>query len=331
MRTILCMGEALIDFLPDAGGAGGLFRRHAGGAPANVAVAIGRLGGRAAFLGMLAEDAFGEFLLAELRAAGVGTDCVQRTADAPTALAFVNLDARGERSFSFYRDRAADLLFRADAVAQPVFDGAAILHACSNSLVEADIAEATFACMRRARAAGAMVGFDMNLRPALWAPGVDPLPRLRQALALADIVKLSAEEFSFAAGPAGGPDALIEQLWQGATRWLVVTDGDRRFRWCTRDDAGELDPFVVHAVDTTAAGDAFTGGLLFALARRGIDAAALPVLAADRDAFTSVLRFAAACGALAVTRPGAFAAMPTLAEVEHLLATGTLRARGDRS
>ena len=255
MRPVLCMGEALIDFQPAvAGDADGLFRRYAGGAPANVAVAVARLGGRAEFLGMLGEDAFGDFLLEELRAAGVGTAGVQRTADAPTALAFVNLDARGERSFSFYRDRAADLLFRADAIPPQVFEGAAILHACSNSLVEADIAEATFACMRRAREAGALVGFDMNLRPALWAPGVDPAPRLWRALALADVVKLCVDEFDFAAGPSGDHEAMIARLWRGATRLLVVTDGDRVLRWFAPDGRGELPPFVVRAVDNPAAG-----------------------------------------------------------------------------
>lgn len=327
MRPVLCMGEALIDFQPAAAGeADGLFRRYAGGAPANVAVAVARLGGRAEFLGMLGEDAFGDFLLEELRAAGVGTAGVQRTADAPTALAFVNLDARGERSFSFYRDRAADLLFRADAIPPRVFEDAAILHACSNSLVGADIAEATFACMRRAREAGALVGFDMNLRPALWAPGVDPAPRLWRALALADVVKLCVGEFDFAAGPSGDHEAMIARLWRGATRLLVVTDGDRMLRWFAPDGRGELHPFAVRAVDTTAAGDAFAGGLLFALARRGVDASTLPALVADPAALASVLRFAAACGALAATRPGAFAAMPAHDDVARLLATGATTA-----
>src|SRR5437868_7004314 len=112
---IACFGEALIDFLARPGAAPAeptAFLQFAGGAPANVAVAAARLGAHSAFVGMLGADMFGDFLLASLGEAGVDTSGIVRTAAAPTALAFVQLDADGERSFSFYRPPAADLLFR---------------------------------------------------------------------------------------------------------------------------------------------------------------------------------------------------------------------------
>jgi len=321
MKKIVCFGEALIDFLaePAKENQPRAFVQHAGGAPANVAVAVARLGGAAEFVGMLGADMFGDFLADALRSKGVGIAHVRRTSAAPTALAFVSIDARGERSFSFYRPPAADLLFRAEDFAADVFATAAVFHACSNSLTEAAIATTTLAGMRQARAAGCLVSFDMNLRPALWGSDVDPLPRIRAALAEADIVKLSAEEFAFLGGSAHEDDVL-DALWLGAARLLIVTDGAAALRWYTRGRRGQLATFDVRAVDSNAAGDAFVGGLLFQLARRGVAAAGLGDFVADDAALLPSLRFAAACGAFAVTRPGAFAAMPAPADVDALLA-----------
>jgi fructokinase len=322
MNRIVCFGEALIDFLampPSDPQQPRAFLQHAGGAPANVAVALARLGSHAEFVGMLGTDMFGDFLLDSLRSAGVHVGHVQRTSEAPTALAFVSLDKHGERSFSFHRPPAADLLFREAALSDDVFDGTCIFHACSNSLTEAPIAEATFACMQRARDTGALVSFDMNLRPALWPAGKDPAPRIWAALARADVIKLSADELAFLAAQFGNERDALDNIWAGNARFVVVTDGAQPLRWLTRDHGGTLDPFDVHAVDTTAAGDSFTAGLLHELATRGIDATSLAKFTRNPSAVGDALRFAAACGAIAVTRHGAFAAMPTRDEVDALL------------
>jgi fructokinase len=322
MGDIICFGEALIDFLATGGGSGAprAFVQHAGGAPANAAVAVAKLGGAAECAGMLGTDMFGDFLLQSLREAGVGTRHVRRTGEAKTALAFVSLDAEGERSFSFYRPPAADLLFRADDFDPEGLRGASVFHVCSNSLTEAAIAETTLEGMARARAHGAIVSIDLNLRPALWPAGVDPLPRLWQALAAADLVKLAGNELEYlAAHEHGGAEAVIARLLRTA-RLVVVTDGAAPLRWHARGGAGgALDTFPVRAVDTTAAGDGFIGGLLFQLQQRGIDGARLESFIADHGALAASLRFAAACGALAVTRHGAFAALPMRDEVEALL------------
>jgi fructokinase len=322
MSKIVCFGEALIDFLaapaaaPDAPLA---FLRNAGGAPANVAVALARLGSPVAFAGMLSTDMFGDFLFDSLRQAGVDTGCIARTASANTALAFVSLDASGERSFNFYRPPAADLLFTEADFKPSCFEDLAAFHACSNSLTEAPIAAATLAGMRRARDAGALVSFDLNLRPALWQQGAEPLPRLWQALAQADLVKLSAEELDYLAIAAGGADAVRERLWQGRTRVLVVSDGARPLAWFMRDARGDCPVPAVRAIDTTGAGDAFVAGLLACLAEQGVTPDSLEAFIRSPAQRMPALRFAAACGALAVTRHGAFAAMPSRADLKPLL------------
>ncbi len=326
MSKIVCFGEVLIDLLaqppatPDTPRA---FLQYAGGAPANVAVAAARLGADTHFAGMLGEDMFGDFLRESLESAGVATDCIVRTSEAKTALAFVALDATGERSFSFYRPPAADLLFRTEHFQPNCFNGTGSFHVCSNSLTEPTIAETTFNGMLRARAAGAVVSLDLNLRPALWPANVDPAPRLWEALVNADLVKLSQEELDYLARPFGGGTVgearVRERLFDGQAQWLIVTDGAAPIRWFTRDASGQVASFRVETRDTTAAGDAFVGGLLFRLGERGGDGAGFAAFCRDRSAIEDTLRFGAAVGALAVTRKGAFAAMPTLAEVQQLL------------
>lgn len=324
MSKIVCFGEALIDMLaapqaePQAPRA---FLQFAGGAPANVAVAAARLGADSHFAGMLGQDMFGDFLHDSFVEAGVSTDCIVRTDAAKTALAFVALDARGERSFSFYRPPAADLLFREADFAETCFTGTGAFHVCSNSLTEPAIAAATLAGMRRAAAAGAVVSMDLNLRPALWPAGVDPLPTLWEALQLADLVKLSREELAYLAAPLGadGEVAVRERLFAHRARLLVITDGGAPLRWHTAREHSEQAGFAVTVRDTTAAGDAFVAGLLVHIGALGGHGAGFSAFLADRAAVEAAVAYGAAVGALAVTRHGAFAAMPTANEVTHLL------------
>lgn len=313
MKHILCFGEALIDFhaIEAATDAPASYLPHAGGAPANVAVALAKLGSQVAFIGMLSTDPFGDFLHDSLKRAGVDVRHVRRTSAANTALAFVSLDAQGERSFTFYRPPAADLLFSVDDFDDDAFAKACLFHACSNSLTEEGIAGSTMDGMRRAHQAGALVSFDMNLRPALWPRQEEPMPRLWQALQQADVVKLSAEELDYVAAPMGGEDYACEKLWQGRTRLLIVTDASAPIRWFTPGEKGTMPAFKVRNVDSTGAGDAFVGGLLCGLAQAQATPDTLDALCRDADRRRGLLRFAAACGALAVMQTGSFDAMPT--------------------
>lgn len=322
MRSVLCFGEALIDFHAegrDPHGYPRAFVPFAGGAPANVAVAVAKLGGAARFAGMLGNDLFGDFLLDSLKHAGVDTRDVARTGEANTALAFVALDAHGDRSFSFYRPPSADLLFRPEHFRADAFDGTAVFHVCSNSMTEPAAAETTREGMRRARDSGALVSFDLNLRPALWPQDAGARAQVWPALQLADLVKLSAEEFAWLA--VDGEDAVLERLWQGRTRLLVVTDGPNPLRWFHPDAEGELPAYRVPMVDSTAAGDAFVGGLLQQLAEQRIGSGDLDALVATLPRLHATLRHAAAAAAIAVTRQGSFVALPTADEVLAFMAS----------
>ena len=322
MSRIVCFGEALIDFLAVAGtepGAPRAFLQFAGGAPANVAVAAARLGANAQFVGMFGRDMFGDFLLDSLRRAGVGTDYVVRTSAANTALAFVALDAQAERSFTFYRPPAADLLFRVGDFQPGCFGDTSIFHLCSNSLTEDEIAATTLEGITLAREAGALISVDLNLRPALWPAGVDPTPRLWQMLQMADLVKLARNELDYLAEPVGGDSAVLEKLFGSRAKLVTITNGAETLHWYTPVTRGSVTTFRVRAIDTTAAGDAFVGGVLCSLAERGVNSGTLAGFVADAAAVDEVMRFGAASGALATTRNGAFEAMPSRAEVEQLV------------
>ena len=272
---------------------------------------------------MLGVDMFGDMLLHDLEAAGVDTRHVRRTDAANTALAFVARDANGERSFSFYRPPSADLLFREDDFDDDAFANAWIFHAGSCSLTEAAIAQATLAGMRRARDAGALVSFDINLRPALWPRGEDPSARVWEALDAADLVKASREELDFLAAPLDGEGTAIERLWRGNARMLVVTDGSRPTRWYTREDAGVLPSFVIDAIDCTGAGDALSSAAcctaLVAQSRRSRGARMRSCASERQRVAMHGCASPPACGALATTRVGSFAAMPARASVERFL------------
>ncbi len=315
MLKLHAFGEVLIDFLQNPAEPA-QFQRFAGGAPANVAVAFSRLGGKAAFIGMLGQDMFGDFLLQSLTEHHVETGFCQRTNDAKTALAFVALDQHGERHFSFYRPPAADLLFRAANFQAACFTADSIFHICSNSLTEQAISETTFYGLQQARAAGALISVDANLRHNLWPDGAADRELVTRALLQADVVKLSDDELAYLA--MGNESAYCQQLLAAGVKWLVVTAAGAPVRSYTAQGELQLAVPTIKVVDTTAAGDAFVAGWLLQLAQRLDAEHALVDLLRSNEWQSAILQFAIRCGAFACQRAGAFPSLPRLA------ANGTL-------
>ena len=166
-----------------------------------------------------------------------------------------------------------------------------------------------------------MLSFDLNLRLPLWPPGRDPRDPVWQALERVHLVKLSREELDWLARTEGGGARVIRRLKDGEARLIVVTDGPRPLSYFTPESAGEIPAWTVPARDTTAAGDAFWGGFLCALVRQEKPGSPLAAWLSERRMLEGALRFAAAAGAFAVTRAGAFEAMPHRGEVEDFLAS----------
>jgi fructokinase len=333
MTPVIAFGEALVDMLssrlgdgpagrtPDGRTPGSgqpeTFTPYAGGAPANVAVACARLGVPSRFLGMLGEDHFGDFLAEELAAHGVDTSGVVRTREARTALAFVSRDAHGERTFDFYRPPAADLLYRLEHLPAGVFAEPAIVHFCSNSLTEPEISETTLAMAEMARRAGCLVSVDANLRHNLWETGEADISLVTQLVDAADLLKLSRDELDYLRADHPRDSWLAERLAAGV-KLAVITDGPGEVNLIGVGLDDRVTPPPVVAVDTTAGGDAFIGGLLAELAEvtasLGIDGD----WHKDRDFLHRAVDIACRCGAHAVTRPGAYASLPTRDDLARL-------------
>ncbi|GHG06383.1 fructokinase [Deinococcus piscis] len=304
---IYAIGEALIDFVPEPGG---LYSPQPGGAPLNVAAAAARLGGHSALITQLGRDAFGDQLVRAAQAAGVNTDHIRRTDTAKTGLAFVTLDEGGERSFAFYRDPSADMLYGpGDLDVQP--QAGDLLHFCSVSLVPGPMREAHAEAIRRFRAAGAGVSFDLNIRLPLWPDPAECRAAVWDFLPHADLVKVSDDELPFVTRSGA-----VAELLVGQVQHVLYTKGPHGAEWHTRAGLlAEVPGFRVEAVDTTGAGDAFTGAVLAEMQRRGHRLSA----DLDAEAVQHLLWRAAAVGALTTLRRGALAALPDQTRLAHFL------------
>ena len=259
MKKVVAIGELLIDFVPQQKGCSldevTHFERVAGGAPANVAAAVARLGGRAAMVSQVGEDAFGTHILKVLRSNGVDTTHVFRTGRANTGLAFVSLDATGNREFSFFRNPSADLFLSQDQITADIFDDCAALHFCSVDLVDWPVRAAHRKAIGLARRAGAIVSFDPNVRLPLWSSPEECQAAIREFLPYADLVKLSDDEVEFVTGCADERDA-AEKLFAMGCRLLIVTRGtDGSAAYTSAGAQGFAETLRVPVTDTTGAGD----------------------------------------------------------------------------
>jgi len=308
---VLCFGEALIDFLHTGQQAEDSlslsnYRQYPGGAPANAAVAIAKLGGKALFAGQVGADPFGEFLIDSLQAYQVDTQFVAKHPSAKTALAFVMLDKTGERSFSFHRHQTADLLFEQSQVDEDWFNDSTIFHFCSNTLTDEHIAMCTEHAVQQASNHDLLVSFDVNLRHNLWSTGQVDIDIVNKLVKQAHILKFSLDELTYLA--QGNIEQYIKSCFKTNCQLLIITDGENILTYYTSETLDAIYPPKVTAIDTTAGGDAFIGALLFALSHfeQPIE------LFKNTALLKQVINFSACCGALAVSKMGAFPALPNL-------------------
>ncbi|MBE3286103.1 aminoimidazole riboside kinase [Enterobacter cloacae complex sp. P31C] len=291
MEKIWVLGDAVVDLLPD--GEGKLLQCP-GGAPANVAVGIARLGGQSAFIGRVGDDPFGRFMAKTLANERVDVKYIRLDPTHRTSTVVVDLDDHGERSFTFMVRPSADLFL--EPADLPTFSAGEWLHVCSIALSAEPSRSATFQAMDAIRKAGGYVSFDPNIRPDLW-PDENALRRcLQQALQSADVVKLSVEELTFLTGDTDVQDGLNALMQRCPARLVLVTQGKEGVIAWHQGVVKHYPANPVQCVDTTGAGDAFVAGLLYGLA-------------AGQE-LVPVIALAQRCGALATTAKGAMTALP---------------------
>lgn len=315
MPEVIALGELLIDFVPTVSGLTLMetpaFQKAPGGAPANVAVGISKLGIPSGFMGKVGDDAFGRFLAKTLEDAGVDISALCFSEEARTALAFVSLTSEGERDFLFYRHPSADMLYRPDEVDEDYIRAARIFHYGSISLIGEPSRGATLRAVSVAHQAGLLISYDPNLRLALW-PDADTARReMLAGWQHAQIIKISEEELVFLTGESDWVTA-ARSLWHVDQRLLVVTRGKDGSSYITETGSGEVPGFSVQVVDTTGAGDGFVAGLLKGLYES-------PRAWEDEARLREILRYANAVGAITTTKRGAIPALPTSDQVEQFM------------
>lgn len=315
---MVCLGELLIDMFPAEVGRRlvevSAFYPKPGGAPANVAVAAARLGARSAFIGKVGEDAFGHYLAQVLARENVETRGIRFEPTARTMLAFIAMPDENTAEFVFYRNPGADMLLRPDELDSHLLQTTRVFHFGSISLIHEPSRSATVEAARLAREAGALISFDVNYRPSLWAETPAALDIIAGLLPQVDVLKVNETELELLSGQADLAAGSQVLLRQGPTLCVVTLGAGGSFYQTAA--AGERVPgFAVRVVDAVGCGDAFTAALLYRLTsppgswRERLVPAQLRLL----------LRYANAVGALTAQKQGVIPALPTAAQVSEFL------------
>lgn len=311
--TVLCLGEVLIDFIANTPGSlqtVASFLKCPGGAPANVAVGLTRLGISCGLISKVGADPFGDFLIKCLKENDVDTDGVTRTNQAPTALAFVALSDTKEPDFFFYRNPCADLLLREDELPENWFQHAQFLHVGSVSLTQDPSRRATITAVKLAKQNGMNVSFDPNIRLDLWAKGLPECRRIiRQLLSHTDVFLPSQEELSILMDTTDLEKAVSQVLKLGP-QFVCVKQGLNGALLVYKEADGVIKKiqrpaYKVDIVDTTGAGDGFNAGFIAGLVQK--------------KKLSEALEFANAVAALVITQKGAMTALPTLEQLTQFL------------
>ncbi|ELE1962275.1 aminoimidazole riboside kinase [Vibrio vulnificus] len=306
MNKVWVTGDAVVDLIPDGETR---YLKCPGGAPANVAVAISRLGGDSAFFGRVGQDPLGRFMKQTLTDEKVNTDDMLLDEAQRTSTVIVDLDDDGERSFTFMVKPSADQYFSFEDI--PTFASGQWMHSCSIALANEPSRSATLEAMKRMKSAGGFISFDPNLREEVWADPSQIQEVVMSVVNLADLVKFSEEELTFLTNTET-LDTALDALNAAPNKLIIVTLGARGALVVYNGECRVIEGTKVEQViDTTGAGDAFVGGMLTKLSQN-----------ADWRSWSQVkaaVHWGNCCGALATTQKGAMTALPSLAQLAKLV------------
>jgi len=315
---VLCLGEILFDCLADQLGRSlkevESWTPYPGGAPANVACALVKLGTSSGFVGCVGEDEAGDSLVKLLQEIKVDSTGVQRHPTAPTRQVYVVRSENGEREFAGFGElntaEFADCYLQASKLPESLFVEADFLILGTLELAYPETREAIYKALHLAEQYDVKILLDVNWRPMFWPDHSVALPLIHELLKKVDFLKITKEEAEllFNTTDAG---AIAHRL--GSIEGVLVTDGDKGCNYCLNDHEDKLPAFAMDVKDTTGAGDGFVAGFIHQISQHG-----LKILATAESA-KDVVKYASAVGGLTTLKPGAIAAQPTATEVETFL------------
>ncbi len=308
MKKVFCVGELLIDFVAENQN-GNLskannFTKKAGGAPANVACAISKLGGNSIFIGCIGNDPFGDFLVNTLIENDVDITFAQRS-NTFTTLAFVSISEDGERDFVF--SRGADKKLQYDAKVRNDFKDNILHLGAATALLGGDLEKAYGRYFFDALTENAFISFDPNFRGDLWKNDHDSfVKKCVPFIQKSHLCKFSLEEAQLLSGKNDVIEA-CEFLHKLGAQVITVTLGSEGTLVSTTDFKETIKSIKVNPVDTTGAGDAFIGCLLQQIATLHHPHDILK----DKQTLLKMVRLANKAGAITTTNFGAIPSLPT--------------------
>jgi fructokinase len=317
---VLCVGEILFDCLADQLGLKleevQSWTHYPGGAPANVACALVKLGTPAGFIGAVGEDEPGSQLVKLLAEIGVDTTGVQPHSTAPTRQVYVVRDLGGDRNFAGFGEyntsEFADTRLQAQQLPESLFTEAEFLVLGTLELAYPESERAIHRALELAGQYDLKIILDVNWRPVFWQDANVARQKIQDILKQVDFLKLSKEEAEWLFNTTD-PGAITYRL--ASVEGVLVTDGENGCAYCLGENEDKLPSYPIEVVDTTGAGDSFLAGFIHQLSQHGIQGLQ------DRETAKKVVAYANAVGALTTIKPGAIASQPTGAEVEAFLAS----------
>lgn len=313
MKKVYCIGELLIDFVAEKQGSdlskATEFTKKAGGAPANVACAISKLGGNGIFIGCVGDDPFGKFLLETLKSEGVDISLAQLS-DTFTTLAFVSIAEDGERDFVF--SRGADKELKYNPALRKNLSGN-ILHLGAATALLGGPLEKTYAkYLFDGLTKEMFICFDPNFRSDLWKDDEETfVKKCMPFVEKSHLCKFSLEEAQLLSGKEDLNEA-CDKLHKVGTKIIAVTLGKDGTLLSMNGTKKTIPSVSVSPIDTTGAGDAFIGCLLYQISDLGsFD----PVLE-DFELLEKMVAKANKAGAITTTNYGAIVALPTKEQLE---------------
>ena len=305
MVDVIAIGELLIDMIADMPGhpleSQTSFKRFAGGAPANFAVGVQRLGISTGLITKVGDDFFGRFLIKTLKEEAVDITQIKKSNKYKTALAFVGLDEGKTPRYSFYRSPCADIMLNEQEIEENYIKSAKLLMCGTVSLADEPARSAIFKSIEYAKKHGLQVACDPNLREDLWHFN-DPREHIFKILKNTDIFLPSISEAEFITGEKG--EEAIEAILGLGPTIVGITYGAEGSSILTKDRKFFAPSYNVDVVDTTGTGDAFAAGLVTGLLTN------MPL--------ENIPYFANAVSALKITREGAMS-IPTRKEVDYFM------------
>lgn len=321
MPEVICLGELLIDFIASQKdiplGESPAFEKAPGGAPANVAVGLAKLGVQAGFVGKVGDEHFGRYLKKTLQQNKVDTSYLILDKQTRTTLAFVSRFSHGQNEFTFYRHPGADMMLKPSEIKERYFRRARIFHFGSISLGSQPSCSATLKALKLARKHKLLISYDPNLRLSLWDSPQAARKAIWLGLKHADVVKISDQEWKFITG-TNNLDQGCRKLFKLGIKLVVVSLGPKGCYYNNGCVSGYVKGFKVKDIDTTGAGDAFMASILAAIMKQPSHRGKLSL---TRLKLKDMLKFANAAGAITTRKIGVILSLPRRREVDQFLRT----------